>query len=662
MSKYTYVDLFSGAGGFSEGFLQASTENKEVDFALASDISSACELTHIFRYNRQFNMDTKFLLDDITNSDFLLKMENLLFEYFGNDNYSVDIISGGPPCQSFSNAGERNKNDFKDDLFTYYLKVISFYKPKYFIMENVKGILSKDNGRVKKRIIDDINSVIDINILRELLNELKLLNSNNQIELKFIMDRLQVLFIEEIKFSKNISDLSKLKRKLKKFKSIDDSDFDLISKALGHTDFLENNTSLNEVMINHAVKFSNEFRKNDSLSTSEISELRQLLLLFSNKKNFVQASKSLKKIMYSSNLKNSTAKDLYDDQLSKLSTNHVALIWKNLTESFEKKLSDKSKKMLDKYSLLVNIMFIEDIQEVVKRIKKITPKNCEKIHDLIENLFLYKIEKEMIINSADFGVPQSRERVIFIGSRRDQVQIREIRPTVDEKNRVTVFEAISDLEDIQINSIEFDYNISIEEHKRLNSSKLKIRDIDGNVSEQGKTYIEWSRKGRFYQEKYNIDPPYEYTDANNTNDVGAYNINKKILHNHQTSNHSEKVQARYQMLRLEGDYNVIKNNGFEGREDLFTEKRNYHCLKADNVSHTMLTIADDFVHYSKNRSLTVREMARIQSFDDSFVFQGKRTTGGDRRKFETPQYTQVGNAVPPLMARAIAKEILDKIE
>lgn len=45
-----------------------------------------------------------------------------------------------------------------------------------------------------------------------------------------------------------------------------------------------------------------------------------------------------------------------------------------------------------------------------------------------------------------------------------------------------------------------------------------------------------------------------------------------------------------------------------------------------------------------------------------FVFQGKRTTGGGRRKFETPQYTQVGNAVPPLMARAIAEEILKNIK
>ncbi|MEX6115765.1 DNA cytosine methyltransferase [Providencia stuartii] len=68
---------------------------------------------------------------------------------------------------------------------------------------------------------------------------------------------------------------------------------------------------------------------------------------------------------------------------------------------------------------------------------------------------------------------------------------------------------------------------------------------------------------------------------------------------------------------------------------------------------------DDACHYDKNelRVLTVREMARIQSFPDNFVFRSKVTTGGQMRKFEVPQYTQVGNAVPPLLGLAIGKII-----
>ena len=132
------------------------------------------------------------------------------------------------------------------------------------------------------------------------------------------------------------------------------------------------------------------------------------------------------------------------------------------------------------------------------------------------------------------------------------------------------------------------------------------------------------------------------------------------LHNHETSKHSEEVQARYALIRRYGDYAKAKEQ--EPNNPLLrTNKRNYACLQADRPSPTVMTLPDDFAHYGANRSLTVREMARLQSFDDSFVFQGKRTTGGDRRKLETPQYTQVGNAVPPLMARAIALEILKNI-
>ena len=75
-----------------------------------------------------------------------------------------------------------------------------------------------------------------------------------------------------------------------------------------------------------------------------------------------------------------------------------------------------------------------------------------------------------------------------------------------------------------------------------------------------------------------------------------------------------------------------------------------------------ISMPDDFIHYSQYRAMTVREMARLQSFDDTFVFQGKRQTGGDKRKSEIPQYTLVGNAVPPLMARAIGNTILEAIK
>ena len=115
-----------------------------------------------------------------------------------------------------------------------------------------------------------------------------------------------------------------------------------------------------------------------------------------------------------------------------------------------------------------------------------------------------------------------------------------------------------------------------------------------------------------------------------------------ILHNHESSNHNQEVQARYKMIRAYGDYHAAKEA--EPNNPLMnTKKRNYTVLNPNSQGTTITTMPDDFVHYDANRSLTVREMARIQSFDDSFVFQGKRATGGDKRKVETPQFTQVGS-------------------
>jgi len=72
-----------------------------------------------------------------------------------------------------------------------------------------------------------------------------------------------------------------------------------------------------------------------------------------------------------------------------------------------------------------------------------------------------------------------------------------------------------------------------------------------------------------------------------------------------------------------------------------------------------LSIPDDACHYHEaedtQRTLTVREMARIQSFPDWYKIKSKVTTGGQMRKFEVPQYTQIGNAVPPLLALALGK-------
>lgn len=80
-------------------------------------------------------------------------------------------------------------------------------------------------------------------------------------------------------------------------------------------------------------------------------------------------------------------------------------------------------------------------------------------------------------------------------------------------------------------------------------------------------------------------------------------------------------------------------------------------LAPDRPSHTLTTLPDDFIHYSEPRVHSVREQARLQSFPDWFAFLGKYTTGGQLRRTECPRYTQVGNAVPPLVAEAVGQTL-----
>jgi DNA (cytosine-5)-methyltransferase 1 len=114
--------------------------------------------------------------------------------------------------------------------------------------------------------------------------------------------------------------------------------------------------------------------------------------------------------------------------------------------------------------------------------------------------------------------------------------------------------------------------------------------------------------------------------------------------------------------------------GFEGLglakksdvEELFSRlesaKHAQRVLNPEEPAPAQLSIPDDFIHWKEDRVLTIREMARIQTFPDWFEFRSKETTGGTSRAYEVPQYTQVGNAVPPLLARSFGLAIKATLE
>ena len=95
---------------------------------------------------------------------------------------------------------------------------------------------------------------------------------------------------------------------------------------------------------------------------------------------------------------------------------------------------------------------------------------------------------------------------------------------------------------------------------------------------------------------------------------------------------------------------------------LGTRKHTQKVVPANRPAPTVVTLPDDYIHPSQPRIMTVRELARIQSFPDWFEFRAKETTGGTRRRVDVPQYSQVGNAVPPLLAQAVGEVVKQLLE
>lgn len=668
----TFIDMFAGAGGFSEGFLQAERNGTVFDFLLASDINSTCEVTHRMRYNDQLGLETEFLTKDITAPDFIEVLIETIERKFGS--VDVDVLTGGPPCQSFSLAGERRKNDKKDDLFSYYLRVIGALKPKYFVMENVAGILTKDGGKIKQRIINEIRNIVDYDTLNEFVGMLyvpeviKRFESNDsktefEIALKVLgiylyENRLQILqrneYIELINiFHSTLNDKQKQQMS------------DLLIKRKAEVD----NKALKEFCYKLDNDFVEAFRNNIEVPEPKRNVIRQALLLISNQSSLKNILELVKSEINYAHLNKSVYKDGFDSITDTLDLEGIFNVaYRQCDELLEMTTSSNALKATNLVKLSLEILN-EGIAETINRVLKILEREHLEIFGLKEvanKIPLYRIDKPITLNASDYGVPQNRVRVIFVGCRNDQELISAIPPTIMEEEKVCVAEAIGDLNFIGVGEKRDCYDEEFfkvfRESEFGNIKRGKFSTLH-NTDEEKMTYVEWSRRGRLdfkrfpkLKERYPV-----YTSANSYDEYRTIPKQSAALQNHETSKHSKEVQGRYEIIRKYGDFTKAKMYEPDN-EFLKTNKRNYSCLDAQKPSTTIMTLADDFVHYGANRALTVREMARLQSFDDSFVFQGKRTTGGERRKLETPQYTQVGNAIPPLMAHAIAMEILKKIK
>ena len=306
------------------------------------------------------------------------------------------------------------------------------------------------------------------------------------------------------------------------------------------------------------------------------------------------------------------------------------------------------------------------------------------------------------INARLAGVPQNRPRFIMIAVRHNV--LKSIKKSFNEhekilfKGALELYEAIKQGKDPVLGELSFNY---FDANKPAERDVFKESFLAPLVTfeETGQVSVSEALDDL----KINSNSPKSKYVKNLNKTFSDQVSNKNTLNNHELRNNSPLVQRRfrlYQMMQFAGKqyakevFKILKGESAELSESSWsvfsefkylseegsdikfsqkiefinyllqhpTKKQTQKALIANEPAPAALSIPDDACHYDSHelRTLTVREMARIQSFPDDFVFRSKVTTGGKMRRFEVPQYTQVGNAVPPLLGLALG-EVLNKL-
>lgn len=307
----------------------------------------------------------------------------------------------------------------------------------------------------------------------------------------------------------------------------------------------------------------------------------------------------------------------------------------------------------------------------------------------------------MLINSKYFGIAQNRPRYIMLAVRLDVFQkLLDYYPKDKTLTKISNFvgKASRNLNKVTLKDLDF---YDIEKTPDVFDGRIfpKPTTLEENTWINVKEAIDDLSAG-------NKAPKSDYIKAINNSLISGFLKPKNIL-NHKVRSHSSKIRNRflfYQLLNFSNGHKEVfiraKKLGLNPSEEEvkslykylkkeyshvtkffatfkqfkqfileieLTKKHSQRALVENSPSPAQLTIPDDICHYSpfQSRVLTVREMARIQSFPDWFKFKSKETTGGHNRRYEVPQYTQVGNAVPPKLAYHLGDHIhklLDKID
>lgn len=255
----------------------------------------------------------------------------------------------------------------------------------------------------------------------------------------------------------------------------------------------------------------------------------------------------------------------------------------------------------------------------------------EKLKRSIEGIG-YEVHGE-IVDASRFGVPQRRSRLIVIGIKKDLAL--ELKEGVKH-----VFKVLEE------KRVEMLVKHGLPKTKSISASDA-ISDLLVSMAITKPCTDPFSRSG--FEEIVYRGPETNYQRLMNRH------CRNDDMDSMRLARHRKDVQARFKKI-INGCTQGVRMNE-KSLAKFGLKKHRIYPMASWDPAPTITTLPDDVLHYMEPRILTVRESARLQSFPDWFRFRGKFTTGGDRRTKECPRYTQVGNAVPPLLAEAIGMAV-----
>ena len=327
-------------------------------------------------------------------------------------------------------------------------------------------------------------------------------------------------------------------------------------------------------------------------------------------------------------------------------------------------------------------VIIENVSGMTQAFKKRgKPSPFMELRDALTLTGVGYVVQAVHLNAKHFGAPQNRPRVMLIGVRSD----------IARAAGVVVHEHIWRSEYDHVPSVLFNRRPDLAPPTtHFGDDILTVADAISDLNDKG------------YRRMSNLP---QYAEDMRTETVPVDSAIQTKLANHKLRKHAEHIETRFRL------YQYFRDNGIktkilgipkdatltdEGKRTLITEalkgarlpamggdkmviaknlkqlvevimllgtkKHSQRSLSWSSPSPTVVSLPDDYVHPERPRTLTVREMARFQSFPDTFEFRSKETTGSHRRRFEVPQYTQVGNAVPPRLGRAVGEVVYEVLE